>query len=293
MNDLVDFSVVGNVGVITINNPPVNALAQAVRQGIQDGVNQGVADAAVEALVIVGGGRTFIAGADISEFGKPLAAPDLNSVLTSIEDSSKPVVAALHGTALGGGLEVALACHYRCAVAQGEVGLPEVKLGLLPGAGGTQRLPRLVGPEAAADMIISGNPVPAPKAAELGIVDEIVEGDLTAAAAAYAARLVAEKAPHRRIRDMDEKVARARRRGAVRWLAQEIQPSSARPTSALRLPGKRAERRRVALRRGHEERARDLHRPHGVPRIGGASLRFLRRTRGQQNPRRPQGHAGA
>jgi 3-hydroxyacyl-CoA dehydrogenase len=210
MNDLVDFSVVGNVGVITINNPPVNALAQAVRQGIQDGVNQGVADAAVEALVIVGGGRTFIAGADISEFGKPLAAPDLNSVLTSIEDSSKPVVAALHGTALGGGLEVALACHYRCAVAQGAVGLPEVKLGLLPGAGGTQRLPRLVGPEAAADMIISGNPVPAPKAAELGIVDEIVEGDLTAAAAAYAARLVAEKAPLRRIRDMDEKVARAR-----------------------------------------------------------------------------------
>ncbi|MBU60163.1 MAG: 3-hydroxyacyl-CoA dehydrogenase [Alcanivorax sp.] len=161
-------------------------------------------------MVIVGGGRTFIAGADISEFGKPLAAPDLNSVLTSIEDSSKPVVAALHGTALGGGLEVALACHYRCAVAQGAVGLPEVKLGLLPGAGGTQRLPRLVGPEAAADMIISGNPVPAPKAAELGIVDEIVEGDLTAAAAAYAARLVAEKAPLRRIRDMDEKVARAR-----------------------------------------------------------------------------------
>ena len=210
MNDLVDFTRDGNIGVITINNPPVNALAQVVRQGIQDGVEQGIADAAVEAIIIVGGGRTFIAGADISEFGKPLAAPDLNSVLATIENSPKPVVAALHGTALGGGLEVALACHYRCALASGAVGLPEVKLGLLPGAGGTQRLPRLVGPEAAADMIIGGNPVAAPKAAELGIVDEIVEGDLTAAAVAYAARLVAEGAPLRRIRDIDDKVAPAR-----------------------------------------------------------------------------------
>ena len=164
MSDLVTFDKQGGVGVITVNNPPVNALSQGVRQGLMDAIARGVADSAVSAMVIIGAGRTFIAGADIREFGKPPLPPDLNSVLVAIEGSSKPVVAAIHGTALGGGLEVCLACHYRVAVAAGQVGLPEVKLGLLPGAGGTQRLPRVAGVEAALKMIVSGDPVRAPRA---------------------------------------------------------------------------------------------------------------------------------
>ncbi|HAE48219.1 MAG TPA: 3-hydroxyacyl-CoA dehydrogenase, partial [Tistrella mobilis] len=128
----------GDVGVITVDNPPVNALSQHVRQGLLDCLAEGLADDEAKALVLVGAGRTFIAGADIREFGKPLAEPDLNGVISTYENATKPVVAAIHGTALGGGLEVALGCHYRVAVAQGKVGLPEVKLGILPGAGGTQ-----------------------------------------------------------------------------------------------------------------------------------------------------------
>src|SRR3970040_1307842 len=177
MSDLVTFEKQGSVGVITVHNPPVNALSQGVRQGLLDGIAKGLADAGVAAIVIIGGGRTFIAGADIREFDKPPPPPDLNSVPVAIEGSSKPVVAAIHGTALGGGLEVCLACHYRVAVAAGQVGLPEVKLGLLPGAGGTQRLPRVAGVEAALKMIVSGDPVRAPKAMELGIVGEVVGGD--------------------------------------------------------------------------------------------------------------------
>ncbi|MBI3107516.1 MAG: enoyl-CoA hydratase/isomerase family protein, partial [Candidatus Rokubacteria bacterium] len=143
MSTPVEYQRRGAVGVITVNNPPVNALSVVVRQGIADGLAQAAADAQAKAVVIIGGGRTFIAGADIREFGKPLQPPDLNEVIRRIEQSPKPVVAALHGTALGGGLEVALGCHYRCAVAAAQVGFPEVKLGLLPGAGGTQRLPRV------------------------------------------------------------------------------------------------------------------------------------------------------
>ncbi|MDP2626621.1 MAG: 3-hydroxyacyl-CoA dehydrogenase NAD-binding domain-containing protein [Candidatus Rokubacteria bacterium] len=197
----------GSVGVITINNPPVNALSVAVRQGIADGLAQAAADAQAKAVVIIGGGRTFIAGADIREFGKPLQPPDLNEVIRRIEQSPKPVVAALHGTALGGGLEVALGCHYRCAVAAAQVGFPEVKLGLLPGAGGTQRLPRVAGVEAALKMITSGNPIPAAQAAALGLVDEVVPGDLLDGAVAYAERLVAEARPLRKISEMQDKVA--------------------------------------------------------------------------------------
>ena len=204
MSDLVSFEKQGSVGVITVNNPPVNALAQGVRQGLIESLAQGLADPGVSAMVIIGGGRTFIAGADIREFGKPPQPPDLHSVLEKIESSPKPVVAAIHGTALGGGLEVCLACHYRVAVAAGQVGLPEVKLGLLPGAGGTQRLPRLIGAEAALKMIVSGDPVRAPRAKELGIVDEVVGEDLRAGAVAFAEKLVAEKQPLRKISGMDD-----------------------------------------------------------------------------------------
>jgi 3-hydroxyacyl-CoA dehydrogenase len=205
MSEVVSYQLQGNVGVITVNSPPVNALSQAVRKGILDGVKAAQADDS-EAIVIRCDGRTFIAGADITEFGKPPLDPWLPEVLTAIENSRKPVIAAIHGTALGGGFEVALACHYRCAVASAMVGLPEVKLGLLPGAGGTQRVPRVAGVKAALDMITSGNPIAAAKAKDMGLIDEIVEGDdLAAGAVSYARDLVASGAPLKRIRDISIK----------------------------------------------------------------------------------------
>ena len=164
-----------NIGIITVNNSPVNALSQAVRAGLSDCLKEALNDSAAEAVIVTGGGRTFMAGADISEFGKPTMSPDLNSVIFEYENSSKPTIAALHGTPLGGGLEVSMGCHYRVANSKTLLGLPEVKLGLLPGAGGTQRLPRLVGPELALEMITSGNPIPAYKAMKEGLVSEIYE----------------------------------------------------------------------------------------------------------------------
>ncbi|MDA0339652.1 MAG: 3-hydroxyacyl-CoA dehydrogenase NAD-binding domain-containing protein [Proteobacteria bacterium] len=189
--------------MVSVNSPPVNALSAPVRQGLFDGVKALDADDAVKAIIIICEGRTFIAGADITEFGKPPQGPDLRSVHESMEYASKPVIAAIHGTALGGGLETALACHYRVAIPSAKVGLPEVKLGLLPGAGGTQRLPRLIGPERAAKVIVDGNPLSATEAASLGIIDAVIDGDLKDGAIAYAKALVAEGKGPRRIRDMD------------------------------------------------------------------------------------------
>ena len=204
-------SIEGDIGVVTLNSPPVNALSQAVRAGILDNVNKAVADPAVKAIVLICEGRTFIAGADITEFGKPRKPPSLPEAQDAIENSPKPVIAAIHGTALGGGFEVALCCHYRVAVPSAKCGLPEVKLGLLPGAGGTQRLPRIVGAERALDMMTSGAHVPAPKCLETGLVDEIVpEGELRAGAIAFAQRVLAEKRPLRKVRDMDDKMVAAR-----------------------------------------------------------------------------------
>lgn len=208
MSSTVSFTAQGSVGLITINNPPVNALGQSVRQGLKDAFECGLADDAIKALVLICEGRTFIAGADIREFGKPLAAPDLNQLLEQMENSSKPVVAAIHGTALGGGLEVALGCHYRVAVASARVGLPEVHLGLLPGAGGTQRLPRLIGVEPALDMIVQGNHVAAARALSLGIIDAIIEGNLQTGAITYAKQLLAAGKGPRNIRDMPQPVAK-------------------------------------------------------------------------------------
>lgn len=202
MSNVVSYELNGNIGIIRVNNPPVNALARVVRQGILDAVTEAQKDAS-EAIVLCCEGRTFIAGADITEFGKPPMEPGLPEVLTVIENSSKPVIAAIHGTALGGGFEVALACHYRCAVASAQVGLPEVKLGLLPGAGGTQRVPRVAGVKAALDMITSGNPIAAGKACEMGLVDEIIgDADLVAGAIQYAKDLAESGAPLKRIRDI-------------------------------------------------------------------------------------------
>src|SRR5580692_11264987 len=185
MSDVVHFESRGRIGVIWVDNPPVNALSQALRQGMIEALTKAQGMPEIQAMVLAGKGRTFIAGADITEFGKPPKEPTLLEVIARFEASEKPIVVALHGTTLGGGLEVALGCNYRVAVRDAKCGLPEVKLGLLPGAGGTQRLPRLVGVQKALEMIVSGDPVTAPTAKELGLVDHVVregEGDLLAAA---------------------------------------------------------------------------------------------------------------
>jgi 3-hydroxyacyl-CoA dehydrogenase len=200
----------GDIAIITLNSPPVNALSAKVREGLFEGFKQaGASDA--KAIVLICEGRTFIAGADISEFGGAMAGPSLFDVQDMMEGSPKPVVAAIHGTALGGGLEVALCAHYRVAVPSARVGLPEVALGLLPGAGGTQRLPRIVGVEAALDMVTSGRHVPAKQALAMGLVDELVdEGKLLEGALAFAAKAVAEGKPLVKVRDNNAKLEAAK-----------------------------------------------------------------------------------
>ncbi len=189
MSSPVSYKLEGIIGVITVNNPPVNALSQPVRQGMLDAITTAQGDDS-EAIVIICEGRTFIAGADISEFGKPMQDPFLPELLNTIEASSKLVVAAIHGTALGGGFETALAAHYRCAVPAAKIGLPEVKLGLLPGAGGTQRTPRLAGVKASLDLITSGAPISVGQAGKIGLIDKIIDGDLRDGALAWARELV-------------------------------------------------------------------------------------------------------
>jgi 3-hydroxyacyl-CoA dehydrogenase len=229
----VDLSTRGRVAVLTVDNPPVNALSQHVRKGLHDGIKQATADGAVQAIVIACAGRTFIAGADITEFGKPPAEPSLHSVLDLIEGSPKPVVAAIHGTALGGGLEVTLACHYRVGVKAARFGLPEVKLGILPGAGGTQRLPRMVGVEKGLSMMVSGDPIGADEALKAGLIDEIVDGNLTAAGVAFAERVLDERRPLRKIRDLDDKLAAVRGKPEV---FANFRKSIARQTRGFRAP---------------------------------------------------------
>ncbi|WP_445356926.1 3-hydroxyacyl-CoA dehydrogenase NAD-binding domain-containing protein [Microbulbifer sp. ANSA002] len=197
----VNYELIGDIGVIRLNNPPVNALSHGLREGIWGAIKSAQEDAS-QALVLICEGRTFIAGADITEFSKPPQAPALSEVITEIENSRKPVIAAIHGTALGGGFEVALACHYRCALASAKVGLPEVKLGLLPGAGGTQRTPRLAGVAAALEMITKGAPIPAAKAKSMKLIDHVVDDDLFEGALAFARELIDQKAPPRRVRDI-------------------------------------------------------------------------------------------
>ena len=208
MSAVVDLSVDGDIGVLTIASPPVNALSAAVRDGLAAGIAAAVADPAVRGIVLHCAGRTFIAGADISEFGGAMKGASLPAVQAAMEDCPKPIVAAIHGTALGGGLEVALTCHYRIAVPSAKLGLPEVKLGLLPGAGGTQRLPRLVGPEQALKMVTSGTPISAKAALGFGLIDELAPEDgLLDAAKAFARRpgLALVK-----VRDRQDKVEAAR-----------------------------------------------------------------------------------
>lgn len=198
---VVSYTLEQEVGVIRLNNPPVNALSQALRQGLQEAVTRAQQDDS-KALIIVCDGRTFIAGADITEFGKPPQEPSLPTVINTLENSTKPIVAAIHGTALGGGFEVALGCHYRIALSSAKVGLPEVKLGLLPGAGGTQRTPRLAGVQSALELMLSGNPISATQAQANSLLDRVVDTDLTAAALTFARQLVQQNAPLRRARDL-------------------------------------------------------------------------------------------
>jgi 3-hydroxyacyl-CoA dehydrogenase len=190
LSDLVHMTRDGNVAIIEIDNPPVNAASHAVRSGLLAAIGQATEDDAVKAVVIAAAGRTFVAGADINELGKPSAPPILPDVCNAIEDCPKPVVAALHGTALGGGFEIALAAHARIIAPVGRVGLPEVHLGIIPGAGGTQRAPRLAGVPAAIDLVTSGRPLPADKALTVGLVDRIATDDLRSEAIALARGLI-------------------------------------------------------------------------------------------------------
>ncbi|NYI23557.1 3-hydroxyacyl-CoA dehydrogenase [Sphingobium indicum] len=198
----------GSIAVLTIDSPPVNALGLDVRRALLKYISMAEADPEIEAVILACAGQTFFAGADISEFGKPFQAPDLSVVCRHIENSSKIIVAAIHGTALGGGLEVALCCHYRIAVPSARLGLPEVALGLLPGAGGTQRIPRLIGARKALEFITGGAPVSASAAREMGIVDEVAdEGALVGSALEYVRKLMAGGAPLRRVRDLEDRIA--------------------------------------------------------------------------------------
>jgi 3-hydroxyacyl-CoA dehydrogenase len=234
----------GNVAIITIDNPPVNALRHGVRQGIQDCVTQARDDASVEAIILTGAGRTFVAGADITEFGKPPQPPSLIEVISILDDVKKPTIAAVHGTPLGGGLELTMGCHYRVAAPSTRLGLPEIKLGLIPGAGGTQRLPRLIGIEKALPMILSGEPIPAKDALAAGLVDEIIEGDLVAGAVAFARKVLAEKRALTRVKDRDEKLKDVRANPAK---FDEIVAQHAKKTRGLHAPAAAIEAIKMTL----------------------------------------------
>ena len=206
MSNVSTFTITNGVGVIEINSPPVNALSIHVRKAIVAGLEQAWSNDDVHAIVIICEGRTFFAGADIKEFGKPPMSPGLSEVLQTMEEGDKPVIAAIHGTALGGGLELALHCNFRVAVSSAKLGLPEVKLGILPGAGGTQRLPRLVGVPVALDLITSGRPITAHQALEYGVLDFVTDGNLRDDAIAFARRVVDENMPVKRVRDRQDMV---------------------------------------------------------------------------------------
>ena len=235
MTDKIAYSRHGDIAILTVKNPPVNALSHAVRQGLWDGMDRAEADAGVRAVLIVGEGRAFFAGADITEFGKPPLDPHLPDLINRIEASPLLVVASMHGVSLGGGLEVALGCHYRIAVPTARVGLPEVHLGLIPGAGGTQRLPRLTGVDAALDVMTTGRQIGAAKALDLGIIDVIRDGDPGENGIAYTEKLLADGATRRAVSALplpdpidwdaafDATLARSRGQMSPAWCVRAIQ----------------------------------------------------------------------
>jgi 3-hydroxyacyl-CoA dehydrogenase len=223
MTDLVQLTSDNGIAIITINNPPVNALSPSVPEGISEALDQIAQNTSIKATVLIGSGRTFVAGADIKEFGKMTSGKPrgagLLPLLLKIEDSAKPVIVAIHGTAFGGGMELAMAGHYRVAVATAQFGQPEVKLGLIPGAAGTQRLPRLAGVSKAVEMCVSGDPVNANEALKLGIVDRIIEGDLLAGALVFAREVAGKPAP--KTRERNEELGNARENALIFSAARE------------------------------------------------------------------------
>src|ERR1700736_1978558 len=224
MSDLIQLTKDGDIAIITINNPPVNAISPGVPEGLSEAIDQINKDSTVTAAVVIGGGRTFIAGADIKEFtkmttGKAKTGPGLLPLLLKIENCSRPVVMAIHGTAFGGGLEVAMSGHYRVAAPGAQVGQPEVKLGLIPGAGGTQRLPRLAGIAKAIEMCAEGNPVGAQEALNFGIVDRLIESDLLSGAVDFAREGGGRRAP--KTREQDTKLKTTQDSAAIFGAARE------------------------------------------------------------------------
>ena len=250
---VVEVKRMGDVALVTIDHPPVNALSQAVRSGLSEAAKTLGADASVNAIVITGAGRCFSAGADITEFGGGPRQPALYQLIHDIEGLPKPVVAAMHGTSLGGGFEIALGCHYRIADAQAKMGLPEVKIGLIPGAGGTQRLTRAVGVTAALDMIVSGNPIDVETARKAGLVDRIAKGNLVDEALAYARELIASGAKPRRLRK--RRFPRRARRRTLREEARLARAPSERQGRAQCLHRRGRGGNQAALHGGHEARA--------------------------------------
>ena len=263
MTALVRHTIDDGIAILEIENAPVNALAQPVRAALLAAVLAADADPSVRGVVIHGAGRCFVAGADLREFDAAPRAPLLNDVLLSIEALSKPVLAALHGAALGGGLELALACHYQCATEDASLGFPEIKLALMPGSGGTQRLPRLIGAELALDMMLGGEPIGAARATELGILDRLITGaDLIDAAKSFLHELLAQGAGPRRLRDVEphpgpadaalyERARLARRNSgemAGRYIVECVEAAYQQPFDvALALSRRRFEECRVSL----------------------------------------------
>ena len=263
----------GRIAVVTVDNPPVNALGRAVRQGLWDAVEALDADPSVDAVVLVCAGRTFIAGADVNEFGKAPEPPHLPDLVARIEAAAKPWTAAIHGSALGGGFEVALGCRFRVAVPTAVVGLPEVTLGVMPGAGGTVRLPRLVAPEVAVEIVTTGKPVKAPEALDLGLVDAVVTGDLRAEAIAFAGvRTPAAGADP----GADAAGGGAGLLGRGREGRREAGEGRGGAAPGAREP---AQGDRGRFRDGDGLRARGLPRAPRLARGGGAARRLLRRAR--------------
>jgi 3-hydroxyacyl-CoA dehydrogenase len=237
MSSLVQFSIDGDVAILTINNPPVNALNAEERDAIRAAVQQADNDPRVKAMVIMGAGRVFIAGGDINDFvkitlGLAQRVPALLRLIEWIEDRSKPVVAAINGLALGGGLELAMGAHYRLATLGSQVGQPEVKLGLIPGGGGTQRLPRLVGVQKAVQLCTEGNPIKVEEAIQLGLIDKLMEGDLLAGAVAFARGAIGKPIP--KTRERDEKLGAQQGNNAIFAAArEEVRMKQRAPRAAL------------------------------------------------------------
>ena len=289
----VDYTTHDGVAVITLNNPPVNGLGLSTRAGIVEGIERAQNDPAIKAIVLTGAGKAFSGGADITEFNTPKATqePTLATVIKVVEGSAKPVVAAIHSVAMGGGLELALGAHYRIAAPGAQIALPEVKLGILPGAGGTQRLPRAIGLEAALNMIVSGAPVMSEKLADSGLFDEVAQGDLADAALAFARKVGAKEGPHPKVRD--RKIEHPNAAGFIQFARNTVARDGQEFPGAAEMYRRGRSGRAERFRQGPRVRARMLHGARADARKPCAASCVLRRTRGEQDSRCAVGHAGA